>query len=394
MRAERIKIGILSAALFIFALNVLQLPLELDSPLWIPTEGQLNYSFVPQPEKGPSNTASAAILYEAKTNTILYADNIHQKRAPASTTKIMTAILAIELGRLDDMVTVSRKAVSTPGSTAFLYHGQKVSLYNLLHGLLLNSGNDAAVAIAEHIAGSVERFAEMMNARAQEIGAVNTHFQNPHGLDDTDHYSTAYDLALITDLALKYPVFAEIVSKRQFTTDTGQTYRNTNRLLFYMSGIEGVKTGTTGKAGHCLVAASSQEGLQLISVVLDSDNRWKDTENLINYGFDAFQLIEVIPKGAALAEIPLPQGTTPLIAVAEKAVYVVIRSDVPAQFEMKVTVNSVRLPIRKDDEIGQAKVRVPSMGMEIEIPLTAKTEVWKKTPWRLFTGWIKKLLNS
>ncbi|MGB9826330.1 MAG: D-alanyl-D-alanine carboxypeptidase family protein, partial [Desulfofundulus sp.] len=208
----------------------------------------------------PRVTADAAVLMDATTGQVLYAKNAHQPRPPASTTKILTALLAIEGGKLDQVVTVSPGAAAVGESSMHLFPGQHLTLEQLLYGALLRSGNDACVAIAEHIAGSEANFVLLMNQKARQLGARDSHFCNPHGLPARGHLSSAYDLALLTRYALKNPTFKSLVSTRYhgFSTPPWGEYHlhNTNRLLWSYQGADGVKTGTTSEAGMCLVASA------------------------------------------------------------------------------------------------------------------------------------------
>lgn len=358
--------------------------------VWIPIEPQTLKGMVPDYEKGPSNTAHAAILFERSTDTVLFGENIHARRAPASTTKVMTALIAIEVGNMDDIVTVSKTAAGVRGSTARLYTGQKIRMIDLIHGLLLNSGNDASVAIAEHIAGSEDAFVAMMNERAKELGLENTQFQNPHGLDEPGHYSSAFDLAILTDTAMNYPLFSQIVSTREYASEHG-SFRNTNRLLWSMEGVEGVKTGTTGEAGYCLVAAISGEGMQLISVVLGSSDRWNDSVRLLNHGFNQFQLLTLIERGAVLAEIDLPSAMQPVVAIAEQPVSMVIRSDRAADLDLRTVIDSLAAPIRSGQRIGSIEVSLGDAAESVSIPLVAKGDVVRRTPIRIIWQWLVNL---
>src|SRR5690625_2296738 len=290
--------------------------------VWIAIDPQPNTRFIPQYEQGTHHTSHAAILFERTSGTVLFGTDIHERRAPASTTKIMTALLAIELGHMDDIVQVSRYAAGITGSSAGLYVDQRLALLDLMHGMLLNSGNDAAVAVAEHIAGTEERFVALMNERAQQLGLHNTHFRNPHGLDEPDHYSTPYDMALLTDTAMHHALFAEIVAKKEYSYVHG-TFRNTNRLLWSMDGATGVKTGTTGQAGYCLVAAVNREGMELIGIVLGSSNRWNDAMRLLNYGFDNFQRLTVFEAATVMSELNVPNMMRPLPVMIDRDVSVV-----------------------------------------------------------------------
>lgn len=224
-------------------------------------------------------SASFAVAIDAQTGRILYEKNAHGRHSMASTTKIMTAIVALEHGNLDDVVTVSPAAAATEGSSMYLSPGEKITLGNLLYGLMLPSGNDAAMAIGEHVGGDIPGFAAMMNETAQKIGAVNTQFQNPSGLDAEGHYSTAYDMAIITRYAMKNPAFAEIVqTKKKMVPWEGKqwdrTLENHNKLLSMYEGCIGVKTGYTKKTGRCLVSAAQRGGMTVICVTLADPNDW------------------------------------------------------------------------------------------------------------------------
>ncbi|HWR19998.1 MAG TPA: D-alanyl-D-alanine carboxypeptidase family protein, partial [Clostridia bacterium] len=230
---------------------------------WFPAS-----AFADEPKTG----AVSAILLEAGTGKVLYEKNAYIKLPMASTTKVMTAILALECCALSDTVTVTEDAYGTEGSSIYLELEEKMSVEDLLYGLMLNSGNDAAVALAVHIGGSLEGFANLMNAKAREIGANNTNFVTPHGLPNGDHYTTAYDLALISAYALKNEDFCTIVGTTYHRTTTGnfqRTFKNKNKLLWQYEGGNGIKTGYTKAAGKCLSFAAQREGMQLIGVVLN-----------------------------------------------------------------------------------------------------------------------------
>lgn len=356
---------------------------------WLPVEPGRRTRYLPYPGDGPSHTSHAVILYERSTGTVLFGENIHERRAPASLTKLMTAILAVEIGNLDDVVTVSNRAAGTRGSSAHLYAGQKIRLIDLLYGLLLNSGNDAAVAIAEHIAGSEEAFAEMMTRRAREMGLENTQFRNPHGLDAEGHYSTAYDLALLTDRAMSYPVLAEIMQTKEYQLNAQVRWRNTNRLLWQLEGVEGGKTGTTGQAGNCLITAVSDDGMQLVVVVLGSANRWNDSIRILEWGFDHFHRVTLVETGSVIAEIPYPTALGPLVAVARTPLTLIVPSDRPVNFHTSLHLHEVRPPVRRGDPIGELQVWVDEATEPLTIPLTAGGDVPRRTPLRLLWEWLR-----
>ena len=250
----------------------------------------------------PSLNSRAAIIYERSSGTILFGKNENEKRKMASTTKIMTAIVVIEKCNLEDIVTVSKKAAGTGGSRLGLHTDDKVSVLNLLYGLLLCSGNDAAVALAEFVGGDVSSFADLMNSKASELSLTSTHFVTPHGLDNDDHYTTAYELALITNYALKNETFRNIVGTKNYNISINgysKNLSNTNELLGNLNGVYGVKTGFTNGANRCLVTSVKRNSMDLICVVLGADtkkDRTKDSCKLIEYAFKNFELVNIKEK--------------------------------------------------------------------------------------------------
>ncbi len=258
----------------------------------------------------PKISAESAAVMDMQSSRLLYSKNAHVRRPIASTTKIMTAIVALENGNLDDEVEISGRAAQTGGSGINLKAGEKHSLRVLLYGLLVRSGNDAAVAIAEHIGGSVEGFADMMNEKARLLGAGNSRFVTPHGLDRSGQYSTAYDLALITRYALNNMVFADIVSTKQIKLGSREWF-NTNEMLRLYPGADGVKTGYTGKAGRCLVTSATRSGMKLISVVLYCGNKTQRTissKKILDYVFDNYRVYKIADRGHAVADLPVARG--------------------------------------------------------------------------------------
>lgn len=250
--------------------------------------------FVNDPE---ALSASSALLMDADTGAILFARHHMEQRSPASTTKIMTALLILEEGRLDDKVLISERAAAVSGTGLGLRRGQRVVLRDLLWAILLKSANDAALAAAEHVGGSEEQFVARMNAKAASLGMQGTQFSNPHGLDHPDHYSTAFDLAILARQALRNPTFARMVQTReaQVAILTGRNgsvvkrrvIRTHNQLLGQFSGADGVKTGYTSLAGRCLVASATRGDHQLIAVLLNDSRRWIEAAALLEYGFAA-----------------------------------------------------------------------------------------------------------
>ncbi len=238
------------------------------------------------------NNGVAALIMDAASGRVVFQRNAHQRWAPASTTKIMTAIVTLENGRLDQQVTIREDHLSE-GSVMGLLDGDVVTVDDLLWGLLLNSGNDAAMALAEAVGGSVEGFVAMMNQKAAELGLKDTHFVNPHGLDEPGHYSSAYDLAVMARYALGIPRFAQIVATESRQLETTKVYylRNTNQLLRLpdrVPGIDGVKTGLTDECGDCLVASVTRQGHRVVVVLLGAENRVQEIIPLIDYAFASF----------------------------------------------------------------------------------------------------------
>lgn len=252
--------------------------------------------------------AAAAVLMDGETGDVLFERNPDEPRPPASTTKILTALVVLERGRLADSVVVSPGAARVGGYRLGLRRGQRISLEDLLAAILIRSANDAAVAAAEHVGGSLAGFVALMNAKAQELGMRHSHFANPHGLDDPSHFTTARDMALLTRAALRHRSFAQLVRTREATLTIWQrasrglvpqarVVQSHNKLLGRLEGADGVKTGYTDAAGQCLVASASRGGQRMIAVLLDDPQRWTDAAMLLEFGF-------VSAGGAARAPIP------------------------------------------------------------------------------------------
>jgi D-alanyl-D-alanine carboxypeptidase len=245
----------------------------------------------------PNISARSAALYQPDTNTFLYKKNADRRMHMASTTKIMTALVSLECASdLDELVAIPPEAVGVEGSSAYLRLGDSVTVRELLYALMLGSANDAAVALAYRFGGDIKGFADMMNERAAALGLTDTHFTNPHGLDDDDHYTTAEELALIAAEALRCERFLEICSTYKKTLVTGErerTYTNHNKLLRTYDGAIGVKTGFTDESGRCLVGAAEKDGVRLVCVTLDAPSDWADHKSLFDTGFEACERISL-----------------------------------------------------------------------------------------------------
>ncbi|AIF43530.1 D-alanyl-D-alanine carboxypeptidase family protein [Virgibacillus sp. SK37] len=256
-------------------------------------------------QASPAVSANNAILMEASTGRVLFEKNAYERQSIASITKIMTAIIAIESGKLDKKVTASRKAVYTEGSSIYLEQGEKMTLEDLLYGLMLRSGNDAAVAISEYVGGSEEGFTFLMNEKAKWLGMNDSNFMNPHGLDAKEHYSSAYDMALLTKYAMGNKKFRAISGEETYLSDS-RTYswRNKNKLLTqYYEYCTGGKTGYTKKTGRTLVTTAEKDGLELIAVTLDAPDDWNDHIQLFEWGFKNYKMKTLEKKGEKLYKL-------------------------------------------------------------------------------------------
>jgi len=364
-------------------------------PVWVPPDPGPALAYIDGHEQGPAGgplRAAAAVLVEANTGTILYAHNEHERRPMASTTKIMTALVALENAALADRVTVSAQAVRVTGSDAGLRPGQQLTMLELLYALMLPSGNDAANVIAEHVAGSQEAFADLMTRRAHELGATRTRFANAHGLNDPNHYSTAHDLALLSVTAMRFPTFRQVVRTPSFQAQSiGLSWQNTNRLLWGFEGIEGIKTGTTSLAGYCLVAAASRDGMQLISVVLGSTDRWSDSTRLLEYGFDEFQLITVASHGQVIAEVQPPGALGKLTAVVDGDFRVVVRRADVNDVRVQVSLDPLRAPIRAGQVVGALHITLSDGRVLRTAPLVAAEDVPRWTLHGALWRWLQQV---
>lgn len=336
-----------------------------------------------------------------ETGAVLWEKNAYERRAPASTTKIMSGILVTELGRPTDTVTVSRKAASTPGSSAGLRIGERYTLDEILHGMLLNSGNDACIAAAEFVAGSEAEFVALMNAKARQIGALATNFANPHGLTAPEHYTTAYDLALMARYGLRNPLFARVVAtqERQVRPEKDGALRDiilqsTNRLLWSFEGADGVKTGTTSAAGKCLVASATRSGRRLLAVVLHSSDRWGDAGRLLAFGFEAFTTVRFASAGQVIRTVPVRGGMAPRVAlVAEHDLAVAVLNGSEPSVEVRLeTVNRPVGGFSAGTVLGRAIVTQGQRNL-LTVNLVAAADVPRRSLVRVVVAWLTPLLR-
>lgn len=359
--------------------------------------------------KAPDVKALGAVLIDGESGRVLWQKNADKPLANASTTKIMTCLIAIESGKLDETVTVSKKSALQPKTKMGLTEGEKIKLKDLLYSLMLQSSNDAAVAIAEHVGGSVEKFCTLMNERAYEIGAKDTYFETPNGLDSGNHHSTAYDMAIIASYALKNEEFLSIINTKNITVKSDRcTYDivNKNRLLNEYNGAIGVKTGFTGKAGHCFVGAAQRDGMRLVSAVLGSgwgntgkERKWIDTKNILNYGFNYYDYYDLCVKGDYINTLPVEKSYRGAVR-AEIAESISIplnateRESLFAEIKMPKTIEA---PVNKGDELGKIVFKTDNDTVIAQASIIAQNSVNKKdiitTIGMLIKYWINPQLS-
>lgn len=360
--------------------------------------------------KAPDVKALGAVLMDEKSGRVLWEKNAFEPLANASTTKIMTCILAIESGKLDETVTASKNAAIQPKTQMGLSVGEQIKLKDLLYALMLQSSNDAAVAIAEHISGSVDDFCSLMNEKAQDIGAVDTNFETPNGLDKGEHHSTAYDMAVITCYAIKNETFTHIINTRQVNIKSDRrtyTVVNKNRLLNEYDGAIGVKTGFTGKAGNCFVGAAERDGMKLVSVVLGSgwgkvgkERKWIDTKNILNYGFGNYKYYDLCVSGDYIADIPVKNSYNKRVGVSvSKGITIPLNYDEKENIKAEIQLpDTIDAPVVKGDEIGSIIFKVNEETVLAECKLTADDNIAKKdvktTASMLIKYWINPLKSD
>lgn len=312
---------------------------------------------------GAQTSAQSMLLLENSTNRVLYEKNADKKRPMASTTKIVTAITVIENEKnLDRTVKVPNSAVGVEGSSVYLEKDEELKIIDLLHGLMLQSGNDCAVALAISVGGSVERFAEMMNLTAKKAGAENSNFVNPHGLHDDNHYTTARDLALISSYAMKNPVFESIVSTKRYTMpwkgrDYDRIVINKNKILSTFDGGDGIKTGFTKRAGRCLVSSAKRDGMRVICVVLDCGPMFEECAALMERAFSEYRLEKILNIEKVCA-IPVKYGKADFADCApEREIYYPLKDGEKEMLDYSIEKSSGFIaPVAEGVEAGKIKI--------------------------------------
>lgn len=306
-----------------------------------------------------SLSAKSAILMEAETETVLFAKNERERLGMASTTKIMTALLAAERLSPTEAVTVPPEAVGIEGSSVYLVAGERLTVTELLYALMLASANDAATALAIAVAGSIEAFADLMNRRAEELGLLDTHFVNPHGLYHEDHYTTAHDLARLSAEVLRNPLLRAVCATQKTTipfdgTEGGRYLRNHNRMLTRYEGAIGLKTGFTKKTGRCLVSAAQRDGMTLVAVTLNAPDDWRDHTALLDYGFAAYGWDTLFEAGEFRTALPLTGGIEAEVTLvnAEPLRMLLPREHETPTVTVEATSRLVFAPVAEGDVLG------------------------------------------
>lgn len=351
--------------------------------------------------------SSSAIMIEPTTNTIIYELNKDERYPPASMTKLMTMLLIMESVdnskiSLDDMVLISENAASMGGSQVFLESNSKIAVEQLLKGIAIASGNDAAVAMAEHIAGSTNEFVNMMNNKVKELGLKNTHFVNVHGLDANDHYSTAYDMAIIAKELLKHEKILEYTSLYEdylVKPDGSKTWLvNTNKLVRFYSGVDGLKTGYTSSAKYCLTSTAMKNDIRFITVVMGvdtSEHRSADTTSMLNYGFSNYRLNKIVDSNDVVTKINVFRGVKgSILAYPSNEINDLVKHNEDKTYSYNINKYDLSAPISKNDVVGTLEI-VDNSGKVVKVvDLISKEEVKKHNFISLFCEMLKNIITG
>ncbi len=353
----------------------------------------------------PKVKAKGAVLIEQESGRVLYEQNAYAPLPMASTTKIMTCILAIEEGKLDDIVTTSKRASGAPPVKLHLKVGEKQRLGDLLYALMLQSDNDVAVAVAEHIGGSVEHFCDMMTEKAKAIGAEHTSFKTPNGLDAEGHYASAYDMALIGAYALKNPEFVKIVTTTNITIPTIPTenskqhdLQNKNRFIYAYQGSNGIKTGFTGKAGHCFVGGAVKNDMQLVAAALGSGwgkggktQKYTDVINMMDYGFKNYEKVVLLEPTEEVTTVPIEKALVEeaIISCKDRITLPLTQAEKEKVYIKKVLPTELIAPIKAGEQVGELQIICEGITLA-KVPLTAKEDVEKASILDYVKQWFKK----
>ena len=337
-----------------------------------------------------SVSAQSAILIEASTGMVLYEKASESERGMASTTKIMTALIVLESADLDELVTIKQSCIGIEGSSMYLQAGERLAVSDLLYGLMLSSGNDCAVVLADHVAGSQEEFVSLMNAKAKELGLLHTRFENPSGLPSVGHYSTAHDMARLAVHAMQNPTFREIVAAKSYRAGS-HFLNNHNRLLSMYNGCDGIKTGFTKASGRCLVTSAVRDGIRLVAVTLNAPSDWNDHKILYDFGFSNIARETLRVAGDTAVVLPVYSGDASKVPIVFGAnLDAVITHDDSQNIEVLFHLpRFLYAPISKGDVIGTAVLQVRGETVTT-VPLIAGETVRTLAP----KGFMHKFLYS
>lgn len=340
-------------------------------------------------------SAKSAIMIDAASGTVLYSKNPNERLGMASTTKIMTGILALEYGNMNDVYTVSPTGEWVEGSSIYLNPNEKITMETLLYGLLLKSGNDAAVAIANHISGSEQAFVKLMNDKAAELGLKNTRFANPHGLYAEDHYTTAHELAKLAAYAMQNPVFAQIVNTSQYKETPpedrdGRVINNANKLISMYAEADGIKPGYTPETGRTLVGSASKNGVRVITVTLDCSDDWTEHKAMFDYAFNNFEQKTIFKKGDSVGTYRVKNGNYNEVGVViDKDITMLVGKNGTGKYEIEMKSEYLTAPVTEGQMVGSAKICFDD-GAVHEVSLIANSDVpvreknFFKVIWQLF----------
>ena len=361
-------------------------------------------------ETGMKVKAKAAVLMDAVSGEVLFAQNAHKKLPPASVTKVMTMLLILEgcdsgKIRLSDTVTISERAASMGGSQMYMEPGEQHTVEELLKGVAMVSANDGCVALAEHLAGSVEMFVEQMNKRAAELGMKDSHFVNTNGLPVANHYTSAYDIAVMSRALIAFPETAQWFTKWQDTIKVGLPGKekefgltNTNKLIKQYPGAIGIKTGFTQDAGYCLSGAAERDGTRLIGVILGcttSNIRFAEINRLLDYGFSNYKSVKIAEKGQVQKALKIEKGTPSKVdVIMEDDAAILVKKGNKNRIKTKIEMDGyIKLPLKRGQKLGELVVLQDGKEKE-RFPIVARDSAKKASIKELYIQMMKKLIET
>ena len=352
-----------------------------------------------------AQNAKSAILIDASTGQILFEKNSHEKLAPASMTKIMSMLVIVEsiekgIIHWDDMVTASSNASGMGGSQILLETGEQMKVEDMFKGVAVASGNDAVVALAEAVAGTTDEFVKMMNDKVKELGLKDTNFKNPHGLDDANHYSSAYDMAMIARELVKHEKVLTFTSIYEDYLRKGTSKEfwlvNTNKLVRFYNGVDGLKTGYTTEAGYCLTATAKKNDMRLISVVMGEESnglRTSETSSLLDYGFAQYKSTELVKQGDVVTEVQIEKAKNQNVSIITKdnASILSKKTEKMGDITYETKLDKIKAPVKKGDKVGTLKVKEDEKLIK-EITLTVKQDVKEANILELYGRYLKNMI--